>query len=251
MSSFPRARPPPPPSATRRLKTAATKLLSRSSSSPLTIAVASLAIASALALHFFGPLDAINSGAAEMLSNIKQALSRPIINDVSTDLSDPPSFSASSGIGPMPEGNKPIIERAYPGLKPLIVPSSSSSSSSMSAAAKKKGAVFSALERLARSRGDWEVTEVNAEAGTLQGTATTRLLRFRDDFVFRVSTRAAAASSSSDADADADVVVVDARSRSRVGKGDLGANAARIEGALRDLKEALLSSSSSGAAATS
>lgn len=238
MASFPRARPPPAPTTARRLRNAAADAKKKitSSVSPLTAIVAGVV---ALAVFFAPNLHDLAGDAAGMLSGVRQALSRPIINDVSTDLTDPPAFSEASGIGAMPEANKGIIRRAYPDLRPLVVPPPLS-----------KADAFAALEELARSRDGWEVTDVDAEGGTLQGVATTRVLRFKDDFVFRVSTTTTANPSGG----KDNVVVVDARSRSRVGKGDLGANAARIEGALRDLERALASKSSesqSAAAATS
>lgn len=168
-----------------------------------------------------------------MLSSISQALARPIVNDVATDLEKPPQFSSSSstsstsssttssspGPVPLPEEFKPQIRQAYPDLKPLVVPDADAD------------AVFAAAEKLARSREGWEVSLAESSSGTLQGVATTRMLRFKDDIAFRVKKRDEKGST---------VVVVDGRSRSRLGKGDLGANAARLEAFLSDLKEELL-----------
>lgn len=203
-----RARPPParrPLSSARRRKTA-----------PFLLTVTAVAL-SAAALYSSG-----------MLTSIKKGLSSPILNDVATDVDDPPMFAdASSAPGggpgpvPLPEDFKSQIRKGYPDLKPLVVPDTKAST------------VFAALEKLARDRGGWEVTLADTTSGVLQGVATTRLLRFRDDFVFRVKP------------AEKNAVVIDGRSRSRLGKGDLGANAARLEGFLSDLKKALLSSSSS------
>ena len=167
-----------------------------------------------------------------MLASVSQALSRPILNDVSTDLESPPQFSAAPSAvaagappGPvaLPEEFKGQIRKGYPDLRPLKVDSADFSK------------VFAALERLARSRAGWEVTFVDDDGGregekTLQGVATTRLLRFKDDFVFRVKSSEEGGSS---------FVVVDGRSRSRLGRGDLGANAARVEGFLADLEREL------------
>jgi len=120
---------------------------------------------------------------------------------------------------PLPEEFKPQIRQAYPDLKPLVVPDADAD------------AVFAAAEKLARSREGWEVSLAESSSGTLQGVATTRMLRFKDDIVFRVKKRDEKGST---------VVIVDGRSRSRLGKGDLGANAARLEAFLSDLKEELL-----------
>lgn len=165
-----------------------------------------------------------------MLASVSQALSRPILNDVATDLENPPQFSpaaeaasrgAPEGPVPLPEEFKARIKRAYPGLRPLEVAAEDFS----------EAKVFAALERLARARPGWEVTSVDAGAAvsTLQGVATTPLLRFKDDFVFRVKK----------GEDTEKVVVVDGRSRSRLGRGDLGANAARIESFFADLRREL------------
>jgi len=69
----------------------------------------------------------------------------------------------------------------------------------------------------------WKIVHRDAEAGRLEAVDVTRIFRFRDDVVVRV--RPADGGS-----------VVDLRSRSRVGRGDLGANAARIR-AFRDRLE--------------
>lgn len=217
--NFPRARRPPP---ARALSSAR-----RRRSAPLLLALAAAAI-SAATLYGSG-----------MLASVSQALSRPILNDVSTDLDAPPQFSAAPsasasasasgappGPVPLPEEFKGQIRRAYPGLKPLEV------------AAEDPSKVFAALEKLARARSGWEVTFVDAGASaaaaggaaTLQGVATTPLLRFKDDFVFRVK---------KSSEKETVVVVVDGRSRSRLGRGDLGANAARIESFFADLKREL------------
>lgn len=206
MSSVPRARRPPPPRALSSAR--------RRSSAPLL-----LAALSAAALYGSG-----------MLASVSQALSRPILNDVATDLENPPQFSSAAeaasggapkGPVPLPEEFKAQIKKAYPGLRPLEVADEDFSETK----------VFAALERLARARPGWEVTFVDAGAAvsTLQGVATTPLLRFKDDFVFRVK-------KGKDTEK---FVVVDGRSRSRLGRGDLGANAARIESFFADLKREL------------
>lgn len=211
MSSVPRAHRPPPPRALSSAR--------RRRSAPLLLALAAAALSTA-ALYGSG-----------MLASVSQALSRPILNDVATDLENPPQFSsaaeAASGGGapkgpvPLPEEFKAQIRKAYPVLRPLEVAAEDFSETK----------VFVALERLARARPGWEVTFVDAGAAvsTLQGVATTPLLRFKDDFVFRVKK----------GEDTEEVVVVDGRSRSRLGRGDLGANAARIESFLADLKKEL------------
>lgn len=62
----------------------------------------------------------------------------------------------------------------------------------------------------------WELGRTDAGVMEVEGVATTPLLRFKDDFIFRVRPGAGGGS------------IIDGRSRSRLGQGDLGANAARI-----------------------
>lgn len=61
----------------------------------------------------------------------------------------------------------------------------------------------------------WTITV--AENNIIEGVAVTKIMRFRDDFVFRFKEKPDG------------TVVVDGRSKSRLGKGDFGANTARIK----------------------
>ena len=74
----------------------------------------------------------------------------------------------------------------------------------------------------ARQRPDWEIDSVNEPSRTFEGVATSRIFGFQDDFAVRVRP-------------DGSGSVVDMRSKSRDGKGDLGANAARIRSFLDEL----------------
>ena len=130
------------------------------------------------------------------------ARSSPSINDVSTDLLDPPAFVAT-GAKPYPPGFADSVRRGYPDLRPLVL-------------AVGRARTFSlARATAARERG-WVVTAADSEAGRLEATATTRWFGFRDDVVIRVNGRGP------------DSSVVDMRSKSRVGRGDVGTNATRI-----------------------
>lgn len=60
----------------------------------------------------------------------------------------------------------------------------------------------------------WTITF--AEDGIIEGVAITKIMRFRDDFVFRFKEQPDGS------------IIVDGRSKSRLGKGDFGANANRI-----------------------
>jgi uncharacterized protein (DUF1499 family) len=130
----------------------------------------------------------------------------PRINDISTDLSDPPAFASDpAGEGrdmAYPADFVPQVKTAYPDLAPIRV-----SSDSMQ--------TLTRAEETARSLG-WEVVAVDQAAGTLIARETSNLFRFVDDVLVRVRP------------ADGGGAIVDVRSKSRVGQGDLGANAARI-----------------------
>ncbi|TMA41924.1 MAG: DUF1499 domain-containing protein, partial [Deltaproteobacteria bacterium] len=63
-------------------------------------------------------------------------------------------------------------------------------------------------------------------SGTIEAVATTRVFGFQDDIAIRVRADGSAASR------------VDVRSKSRDGKGDLGANAARIRAYVMALEAA-------------
>ena len=77
------------------------------------------------------------------------------------------------------------------------------------------GTIMNSTFETARELG-WEVVGVDPAAGTLLARDTTRIFRFVDDVVVRVRSAEGGGS------------LVDVRSKSRDGRGDLGANAARI-----------------------
>jgi hypothetical protein len=150
----------------------------------------------------------------------------PPIHDITTDIDDPPRFSAVLRIPanqgrdlayPHGPADTPRLQRErYPDLQPILV----------------AGPPATALRRAvaaARELG-WEIVEVREAAGGAAGAAgelgfeavdRTRVFRFTDDVVVRVRDEGARSR-------------VDVRSTSRVGQSDLGANAARIR-ALRSV----------------
>jgi uncharacterized protein (DUF1499 family) len=75
---------------------------------------------------------------------------------------------------------------------------------------------FRRVVAAARRMPAWEVTRADPAGRTLEGIATSRLFRFQDDFVVEVRPQG-------------DGSVIHMRSKSRDGKGDIGANAARIK----------------------
>jgi uncharacterized protein (DUF1499 family) len=135
---------------------------------------------------------------------------RPRINDISTDLEDVPAFTHALSLPEnqardmgYPEAFKPVVREFYKGLKPLR-------------ASAPPDAVFQQALALAREQPRWQVTGVDPQARTFEGVVETRLFRFHDDFVVRLRP-------------DGEGTRVDMRSKSRDGKGDLGANAQRIQ----------------------
>jgi uncharacterized protein (DUF1499 family) len=132
----------------------------------------------------------------------------PPINDISTDLSDPPAFpSDPSGRArdmSFPAGFAEQIHAtvAYQDLQPIRF-------------ARPPADVLREAEQAARAL-DWENVSADSAAGIITGSETTRLFQFVDDVVIRVRDDGTGGS------------VIDMRSKSRDGRGDIGANAARI-----------------------
>jgi uncharacterized protein (DUF1499 family) len=136
----------------------------------------------------------------------RPGLDVPPINDITTDLEDPPAFASD----PAERGRDmsypaefvPQVQAAYPDLETIRVSS-------------EPARALELAEQTARELG-WEVVAVDAAAGTLLARETTRVFRFVDDVVVRVRP------------GEGGGAVVDVRSKSRDGRGDLGANATRI-----------------------
>ena len=144
------------------------------------------------------------------------ALSLPPINDITTSPGDPPAFVAALN-DPANQGRDmsyPGAEftaqqtAAYPDLAPIEL-------------------ATTPAETLARIAGlvpelGWELVDRDDATGRIEATETSGIFEFVDDVVVRVRpTRGGS--------------LVDVRSKSREGRGDLGANAARI----RQLRDAL------------
>jgi uncharacterized protein (DUF1499 family) len=147
-----------------------------------------------------------------------QGFGKPAINDITTDLTEPPNLlyaqnqPANTGRDMVyPESFKEIVRAAYPDLKPLHL-------------AEPPDAAFARAVRLAQQQPTWEVLYVNGTSRVFEGVATSSLFRFRDDFVVRVRPDGAGS-------------VVDMRSKSRDGKGDLGVNAERIRAFFAELSK--------------
>ncbi|MEN8181490.1 MAG: DUF1499 domain-containing protein [Myxococcota bacterium] len=150
------------------------------------------------------------AGGAGMLAIVAVAAAPtaglPVINDITTNPSDPPVFAvAPAEVGtPMPypgESFASLQRDAYPELTTVQL----------------SLAPAQALERarLAAEELGLEVVSVDPDAGTLEGQHVSAVFRFVDDVVVRVRPSGEGSQ-------------VDIRSRSRDGRGDLGVNAARV-----------------------
>ncbi|MFZ5862628.1 MAG: DUF1499 domain-containing protein [Nitrospirota bacterium] len=148
-----------------------------------------------------------------------QARSLPAIHDITTDLENPPSFSA---VVPLRRGAPNAVEyagtpvadqqrRAYPDIGPLTLAMP----------------VTQAFDRALEAVRDmeWEIIDANPAHGRIEATATTFWFGFKDDVVVRVSATESGSR-------------IDVRSLSRVGRSDVGANARRIRGYLAKLSAA-------------
>lgn len=141
----------------------------------------------------------------------------PMINDVTTDLDDPPKFVKCAQLEEnrgrdmsYPESFAAEQRNGYPNLRGRTLPVAP------------EQAVDRAREALESLPGT-DVIDVDFNAGRLEAISVSRVFRFVDDVVVRVRPEGSGSR-------------IDVRSKSRVGKGDLGANAARIEGFMLALR---------------
>jgi uncharacterized protein (DUF1499 family) len=147
---------------------------------------------------------------------ILQMLRLPQLNDISTDIDDPPAFSRSRAALAARGGHVPL-ERppasrlpqrdAYQRIIPILVELPAEEA-------------YDIALKAAVSMG-WRIIEQSppggrSATGRIEAVATTRVLRFPDDVTIRVRTRV-------------DGARIDVRSVSRLGRHDLGANARRIQ----------------------
>jgi uncharacterized protein (DUF1499 family) len=136
------------------------------------------------------------AAAAVPLDFQRRARAVPPINDIST-AGDTPSAVAEQQ------------RRAYPDIQPLMLD------------APPQQAFARALDG-ARAMG-WEIVAADASAGRIEAVATTFWFGFKDDVSVRVTAREGRSR-------------IDVRSKSRVGRGDAGANAARIRRYFENLR---------------
>lgn len=145
----------------------------------------------------------------------------PSISDITTDPSNPPRFDALATARPADrvaypgEATAKKQEAGYPDIAPLQVSTSA------------KVAYDVALALVTKRK--WRIADARPPGagrreGTIEATARTPIMGFRDDVVIRISP-------------DSDGARVDVRSASRYGVSDLGTNAARVRGLLEDIDD--------------
>ena len=144
----------------------------------------------------------------------RSGIGKPLIHDITTDTVNPPTFVLAPE--ERKEGENSLVyagtdiadlqKVAYPSIKTLRLEASAED-------------VAGAIRGYISQQG-WRLLSGSAARDNhIEAVATTRIMGFRDDVVFRLMPVK-------------DGVLVDIRSASRVGTGDLGVNAKRIENAL-------------------
>ncbi|MDE0885002.1 MAG: DUF1499 domain-containing protein [Myxococcota bacterium] len=139
----------------------------------------------------------------------------PSINDITTNLADPPQFASADRVPTYAD-----FDMSYPPEFVEIVAAGYPDLATLELAAPPTLAYERSLE-IARQMG-WSISDMNPNQGRFDATDTTRIFRFVDDITVRVRPLGNGSA-------------VDIRSRSRVGRGDLGANAIRIRKFTNDL----------------
>ena len=147
---------------------------------------------------------------------IRTAEEMPNINDITTDMTNPPQFVKLMALrqsvdAPTSYGGARVANQqraSYPNIRPIILPVDPSTA-------------FSAALKDARESG-WQIVNADASKGIIEAVATTFWFGFKDDVVVRIKPVPGGSR-------------VDMRSASRVGIGDIGANAKRIRSYLESL----------------
>ena len=203
---------------------------------PLLLGVAALAVIALLLALFVKPRRGIPAALVSLLIPVlgmgygyyvgQRAAGVPPIHDISTDLVDPPGFSAAvvSARAAVPLGNDldllhkqtgdgrsfiSLQQQAYPDIQPIesrLPPARA----------------FAIALALVREQ-NWRIGRVDEQGGVIEATAESFWYGFIDDIAIRVRP-------------DGEGSRIDMRSVSRVGRSDLGANAARMGPFLAELR---------------
>ena len=147
----------------------------------------------------------------------RRAQSVPRIHDISTDLENPPAFTAIVPLradAPNSLDRPPIVaaqqREGYADIQPLTMTAT-------------KTEAFARALGAARDMG-WDVVNADEAGGVIEATDTTRWFGFKDDVVVRITPWGAGTR-------------IDVRSVSRVGLSDVGTNARRIREFLDRLEQ--------------
>ncbi len=147
---------------------------------------------------------------AGMVGLTLPSLGRPLINDITTDPADPPSFVRAAQLDgnrerdmSYPDEFAAVQRKRYPHLAPLYLK-------------RPPAEVFERAKRACESLPFTEITMADPEGGRLEARVESRIFHFMDDVVVRVRPYGRGSR-------------VDVRSKSRDGRGDLGVNAMRVE----------------------
>ncbi len=135
----------------------------------------------------------------------------PRINDITTDTQNPPQFTQATRI----EANHGR-DMSYPGESFARQQLAGYGPIEPLALADDPSKAFARVYETAKSIETWEITLADPGQRKIEGVDTSWLFRFKDDFVIEIRADGKGGS------------LVHMRSKSRDGKGDLGANAARI-----------------------
>jgi uncharacterized protein (DUF1499 family) len=141
----------------------------------------------------------------------------PPIHNISTDTEDPPAFDKIIAL--RGEGSNPheydasklaeVQQQAYPDIQPLVTDAA-------------PGDMFNRTTSVLEDMG-LEIVDANAENNTIEATATTFWMGFKDDVIVRIRPNGTGST-------------VDIRSVSRVGQSDIGVNAKRIRAIMAALQ---------------
>ncbi len=133
-----------------------------------------------------------------------------MIHDVSTDTRDPPQFVALRATRLQCRNGADYSggTQSHPGIEPRQFPLPPER-------------IFEAALAAANAM-HWRIADAAESEGRIEATATTRIMRFKDDVVIRLRAHDGGTR-------------LDIRSASRVGRSDLGVNARRIRGFFEEL----------------
>jgi uncharacterized protein (DUF1499 family) len=149
--------------------------------------------------------------AIPMILTIARTSKYPAINDITTDVDNPPEFVFAQKLQHDPGRDMKYDKTMYAGrqqagygpigpLKERLEPS----------------AAFERVKEVAQGIPTWKITYTDSAKNTVEAVSTSRLFHFEDDIVIEVRPTPDGQS------------LIEMRSKSRDGKGDLGVNAKRI-----------------------